>query len=218
MRIAQTVVDGRRSRLVVRRRIAVVERHGGRNRETGIQIDVCLYAGCRSAGTRRLRRTRQALCRIEQAQGYRGRASRNHAIDGGNSLEPQTLRTNDEAILVKLELAVAGIYRSAGTIVHLKEAAAVDCRVQRIVGDRNIALRKLLDNSRHLGPDAHRRTAGATQRRCEDVGKLRRTSLEANRPRVGYVVANGVKRLGRSVKATQTLLKSHVLLLLRISV
>ncbi len=215
MRIAQAVVSSDRGRLVVGRRVGVVEWCRDRIRHPRIEVDVGLHAGGPGAGTRRLRRTGQALAGVEQAQRRVRSAGGDNAIHRHDALELQALGIDDETVLVQLELAVAAEQRAAQTVIHLEEAAAVDGNVQWIVGHRNIALGELLDDGRHPGAETDRRRAGAVQRCRENVGELRRTGLETDRAGIGDVVADGVQRLGRRIQSAQSLLKSHGALPLR---
>ena len=71
-----------------------------------------------------------------------------------------------------MKLAIAAIRGHAVAIVHLEKAAAVDGGIERVVGDADTALGKLLNDGRHLGTQTDRRRTRTAQRGRENVRKL----------------------------------------------
>ena len=209
MRIAQAVVYRDRGRLRIGRRDSRIECR--RDRGLGrIQVDVGLNTTSSRAATGRLRLGIGCRGRVEQAQGRQGR--RNRAI-GVSVVTHQllTLGIDDVAILVQLKLAVARIEDIAGSILQPEKSTTIDRHVQRVAGHGNVALGKLLSDAGNARPQSNRSCTGAGERRSEDIGKQRRRLLEADRTRVGNIVADRIECGRRRIESTQTLLEAHVL-------
>jgi hypothetical protein len=114
----------------------------------------------------------------------------------------------DLASAVQLEDAVTRI-RQRAVVRHLVEAVAVDGHVQCRPGRIDRALRELLLHFGQLGADTDLVAHRGRHRIGVHVGELRRAALEANRIRVGDVVADHVEVARRCGQTTQTLLVTH---------
>ena len=105
------------------------------------------------------------------------------------------LRIHDKAVFIQLKLAVTAIDNLA-LVIQLKKALPANRHIQRVAGDTDITLTKLLSDGCHLRADAGCRVVGATLCCGIYIGKLCLGLFKASSIGIGYVIANHVEVLG----------------------
>src|SRR5690606_32179078 len=153
---------------------------------TGIKIEAQVYLG-RSAG---------ADVRCLQPQIGQRTAENLPAWRGRKSLQSRVVRSDDIALVIKTERAGTRVLQRA-LITGDEEAAAIDCEIERVVGDVDIALPELLGDAVDQHPAAGRARAAAENRVGVNVAELRTRLFEASGAGVGDVVAGHRKVLTR---------------------
>jgi hypothetical protein len=208
--LATLVEDRQRGGVVVGGRVAEVDgRRRGRQGDAGARVEVHLH---RDLG--RLRRLDAGGGQLQRA----GHAGLDRALAVGRVAHQLRAGVRDDvAVLVDLELAVAGVERLA-VLLHLEEAGAVDGEVQRIGGGRHAALGELLGHRDQADADAAATATAGTQRRGVHVAELGARGLGTVGIGIGDVVADDVEVLAGGVETGETLLEAHGMFLVRAGV